>query len=179
MVIIENKQKVKTVAQLPWVDLKIMILYWPPKHKVLSFYISQWSAPESNWTKFVIVKVLLESGLKSVAQDISFLSTTENETEVDSEESDSEIEEKSDKCVASPVLKRKHSMPLIQEECTFISTTENLLHTPTSSSKETNSKKLFSICPSLPRESFLINPITSTKNTCRKFKTYTYGGTAF
>ena len=43
----------------------------------------------------MIVKVLLESGFKSVAQDImSFLSTTENDTEVDSEKSDSEMEEK-------------------------------------------------------------------------------------
>ena len=76
----------KTVAPCPWVDLEKMILCWPPKHKLLSFYTSRWSTPESNWTNLVIVKVLLESGFKSVAQDIiSFLSTTENDTEVDSE----------------------------------------------------------------------------------------------
>ena len=95
LVIIENNQEVKTVAPCPWVDLENMILYWPPKHKLLSFYISRWSTPESNWTNLVIVKVLLESGFKSVAQDIlSFLSTTENDTEVDSEKSDSEMEQK-------------------------------------------------------------------------------------
>ena len=95
LVIIENNQEVKTVAPCPWVDLGNMILYWPPKHKLLSFYISRWSTPESNWTNLVIVKVLLESGFKSVAQDIlSFLSTTENDTEVDSEKSDSEMEQK-------------------------------------------------------------------------------------
>ncbi|XP_065644107.1 uncharacterized protein LOC136075312 [Hydra vulgaris] len=139
LVIIENNQEVKTVAPCPWVDLENMILYWPPKHKLLSFYISQWSTPESNWTNLVIVKVLLESRFKSVAQDmISFLSTTENDTEVDSEKSDSEMEEKFDKCVASPVIKRKRSIALISEEDTlsqFPQLETSNFHTPTSSSK--------------------------------------------
>ena len=85
----------KTVAPYPWVDLEKMILYWPPKHKLLSFYISRWSTPESSWANLVIVKVLLESGFKSEVQDIiSFLSTIVNNTEVESEKSDSEMDEK-------------------------------------------------------------------------------------
>jgi len=75
-VILENGSHNKILVPLPWVDSVNQCLYWSPKGKPLGHYISMWSDPELGWKCLDIVETLLESGTRTVADQMISMPTT-------------------------------------------------------------------------------------------------------